>query len=59
MLHCSVVDGVGEDALSGDDAEDVEQVAIDGLILLDGLGEGHEDKLVVLKADHDVALPLE
>ena len=37
--------------------EDVEQVAVDGTVFLNGTGEGDIDNLVVVDADHDVAKP--
>lgn len=43
----------------GEAAEGVEQVAVDGLVVFDGLHEGHVDDFVVFDADHHVALVVE
>lgn len=43
-------------ASDGEAAKGVEQVAVDGFVILDGLDEGHIDDFVVLDADHHVAL---
>ena len=42
-----------------EDLDRIEQVAVDRLVVADGLGERHVDEFVVLDADHDVALTLQ
>ncbi len=43
----------------GEAAEGLEELGVDGLVVLDGFEEGDVDNLVVLDADHDVALVFE
>ena len=40
----------------GETAEGLKKLTVDGLVVFDGLGEGHIDDLVIADADHHVAL---
>ena len=49
----------GERELHGENVEDGDELLVDGLVHLDGAGDGHVHDFVVLDADHDVALALQ